>query len=52
LADVLYARRPFASYAALIDSAEWVAATLPRVEQVDVTDVGAGGRDTGFEVRE
>ena len=23
-----------------------------RVEQVDVTDVGAGGRDTGFEVRE
>jgi acylphosphatase len=23
-----------------------------RVEQVEVTDVGAGGRDTGFEVRE
>jgi acylphosphatase len=23
-----------------------------RVEQVDVTDIGAGGRDTGFEVRE
>jgi acylphosphatase len=23
-----------------------------RVEGVDVTDVGAGGRDTGFEVRE
>jgi acylphosphatase len=25
---------------------------LARVEQVEVTDVGAGGRDTGFEVRE
>jgi acylphosphatase len=25
---------------------------LARVELVEVTDVGAGGRDTGFEVRE
>jgi OHCU decarboxylase len=38
LADALYAERPFASYAALIDSAERTVATLPRPEQVEVVN--------------
>ena len=38
LAEALYAKRPFESYAALIERAEAIASTLPDAQQVEVVN--------------